>query len=322
MTKYTAYGLSYILNDINVFKAETFTPVITFELYEININTMKNSTLFKTVLFATTILLFTPNDAAAYFNEGGIYYNYTSTTPPYTVAVTSGRGDYAGDVNIPSTVTNENIEYTVTAIEGSAFLMCFGLTSVEIPNTVTEIGTGAFLGCLQLESVSLPAGITTIQEGTFNGCAKLGSIIIPPGVTSIDKEAFRGCVSMKDVYVMSPEPPALAPDAFSSYTPILHVPIGSLDNYKDDETWKNFTDTEETDFSGISQNSTDKGFSVYSYGGKLIITGIDNNTHVTVYDIQGKVINSDTYDTISNIGFQTGSYIIVAGRKERKVIIN
>ena len=53
---------------------------------------------------------------------------------------------------------------------------------------------------------------------------------------------------------MNPIPPAAHPEAFSSFSPMffiqctLHVPVGSLQAYKNAEVWKNFKNIVENDF--------------------------------------------------------------------------
>lgn len=54
------------------------------------------------------------------FEAGGIYYNITSDTYK-TVEVTFGSSVYAGDITIPSSVSNSGTTYTVTSIGNSAF---------------------------------------------------------------------------------------------------------------------------------------------------------------------------------------------------------
>lgn len=92
------------------------------------------------------------NVAAYHFESNGIYYsiNYNSSGD-HTVSVTykdSNFNSYSGSVTIPSTVTNNGVEYTVTAIGSSAFRTCPDLTSVTIPNTVKTIGYASFSGCI------------------------------------------------------------------------------------------------------------------------------------------------------------------------------
>ena len=98
----------------------------------------------------------------------GIYYNLISEGK--TAEVTSGRGKYYGEVVIPSSITVEGKEYTVTSIGKDAFWCCSGLTSVTIPNSVTSIGDGAFYQCKGLTSVTIPNSVTSIEGYAFFYC--------------------------------------------------------------------------------------------------------------------------------------------------------
>ena len=83
--------------------------------------------------------------ASAYDAEiDGIYYSLNGST----AEVTSGYDDYSGDVTIPSSVTYNGTEYSVTSIADWAFQYCTGLTSIEIPESVTSIGYWAFYNCI------------------------------------------------------------------------------------------------------------------------------------------------------------------------------
>lgn len=95
------------------------------------------------------------------FVADGIYYNInddgTSVSVTYKAEENLDLDNdymlkfyncYSGDVVIPSTVTYDGKEYSVTGIGKNAFSMCSGLTSVTIPNSVTSIGERAFLDCI------------------------------------------------------------------------------------------------------------------------------------------------------------------------------
>ena len=92
------------------------------------------------ICLMTALLSFAQN-----FEVGGIYYKITSSSKPYTVAVTyqgsssSAVDEYTGDVTIPASVIYNGKTYDVTSIDDNAFGYCSGLTSVTIPNSVTRL---------------------------------------------------------------------------------------------------------------------------------------------------------------------------------------
>ncbi len=155
---------------------------------------MKKSLLQR--LFTTLLLLAVTILTWAYdFEVDGIYYDKNSdgTNVTVTYKTTSDRG-YSGSVVIPSTVTYNDTEYSVTSIRGSAFSGCSGLTSIDIPNSVTSIGQNAFYRCSGLTSIDIPNSVTSIGSYAFYGCSGLTSITIPESVTSIESSAFYGCI--------------------------------------------------------------------------------------------------------------------------------
>ncbi len=152
---------------------------------------------FTKSLFVTAILLFTHNvrafDFYAVNNGDTLYYTITSNTTPYTVAVAgNGNSTYSGSVTIPSSVTYNSNNYSVTSIGNQAFYYCTNLTSITIPNSITSIGNNAFYRCTSLSSITIPNSVTSIGNNAFYSCTSLSSMTIPNSVTSIDRYAFFG----------------------------------------------------------------------------------------------------------------------------------
>ncbi|MCM1141086.1 MAG: leucine-rich repeat domain-containing protein [Muribaculum sp.] len=143
------------------------------------------------------LLSFLP--ASAYdFEVDGIYYDVISFTD-FTCEVVNGDVKYEGDVIIPSKVTYNNRELTVTKIARPAFEDCGSLTSVTIPDSMTEIGQYAFNGCRSLTSVAIPDSVTEIEGYAFSGCSSISTITIPDSVTEIGQGAFEGCISLNSI---------------------------------------------------------------------------------------------------------------------------
>ena len=131
-----------------------------------------------------------------------IYYKITSSTTPYTVAVTyedESYNSYSGNVKIPETVSYSGNTYSITSIGNGAFISCIGLTSITIPETVSFIGYCAFIGCSGLTSVAIPEGVTSIEEETFEDCTGLTSVTIPNSVSTIKSSAFSYCNALTSV---------------------------------------------------------------------------------------------------------------------------
>jgi hypothetical protein len=104
-------------------------------------------------LYILTALLCSLLSFGQGFSSGGITYNITSSTVPRTVQTTFTF--IGGAVNIPSTVTNAGISYSVTKIGSNTFYNCTNMTSINIPSTVSVIEYNAFSGCTGLTSVTV-----------------------------------------------------------------------------------------------------------------------------------------------------------------------
>ena len=75
--------------------------------------------------------------------------------------------------NIPAMVTYKDAEYSVTAIEETAFNSCSQLASVTIPDSVTAIGSNAFSYCPSLKSITISDNVLTIGQDAFASCDQL-----------------------------------------------------------------------------------------------------------------------------------------------------
>ncbi len=126
-----------------------------------------------------------------------------------------------GAVEIPETVSYNDVEYKVVGIDTNAFANqsgmtsvilpnsllylagfrgCSGLTSIEIPNSVIYIDSGSFEYCSALSSVSIGNAVTHIYSGAFYGCTALTSIVLPDAVSFIGEDAFYNCSSLTYVF--------------------------------------------------------------------------------------------------------------------------
>ena len=127
----------------------------------------------------------------------GIAYNLNDDA--FTAEVTKGA-NYSGEVAIPSSVTYNAQNYSVTSIGYATFSGCRGLTSVTIPNSVTYIGDSLFSSCSSLTTVEIPNSVTYIGSHAFSSTG-LTSVTIGNSVTSIENSAFWGCSRLKTIIV-------------------------------------------------------------------------------------------------------------------------
>ncbi len=117
-----------------------------------------NNTLLPTVTIeqgSTGNLDYTAHYKTNNFTVGEFSYQWTSGTK---VKVTACNSD-ATLITIPATVTNEDVIYSVTAIDASAFSGCTNLLAVILyTETPPTLGSNAFSACTALNAIGVPAG--------------------------------------------------------------------------------------------------------------------------------------------------------------------
>ena len=172
------------------------------------------------------------------FTLGSLKYTVLTEEPAsQTGTVSVGAAPILADhIEIPASVINGEISYSVTLIQRNAFREFSGLKSITIPDSVTEIGRGAFRECAGLASIHIPDSVTEIGWEAFSGCSNLTEIVvgnenhdyssldgvlfneaqttlvqcpggksgtytIPDNVISIGYAAFWGCAGLTSIHI-------------------------------------------------------------------------------------------------------------------------
>jgi len=165
----------------------------------------------------------------------------------------------------------------VTTIGDHAFDFCLDITSLTIPNSVTSIGKEAFSFC-KITSIIIPDNVTEIRRGTFTCCDELKSVTIGKGVKELHKQCFSLCLNLTDVYCLAEEVPVTDSNAFEDTdlsVATLHVPEGSIDNYRNTEPWNQF---------GSIVALTEEGTGIRSING-------DSSSDMLRFSLDGKRLN-------------------------------
>ncbi len=93
--------------------------------------------------------------------------------------------------NVPSLVSADMSEATITEIPVNAFYGCSSLSEVTLPEAGLEtIEISAFDHCSSLQHITLPEGLKTIKECAFSE-ADIREIVFPKSLTEIQIYAFQ-----------------------------------------------------------------------------------------------------------------------------------
>lgn len=183
---------------------------------------MRTNTKIFISLLAVLVVATLATTASAYdFMYDDLCYKITDAsaktvmlTYQRTYADTNGsaRYDYInGVIDIPETVLNNNIRYTVTAIDDNAMRSCKNFVQLRIPATVTSIGKHAFQSCSGLTDIVFKAPSDgsepqplSIGDQAFYYCHGLTYVNLSGRVSSIGNQIFEQCRYLKTFNVSEP----------------------------------------------------------------------------------------------------------------------
>ena len=138
----------------------------------------------------------------------------------------TGSYRYSGDIKVPEKITDDGVEYTVTALGDECFSYCSGLTSITIPSSVTRLGYSCFEDCTALTSIDIPSSVTSLGSSCFSRCTGLRSIDIPSIVTSLPDMCFYDCTGLTSIDIPS-SVTSLGDNCFNLCTELRGIDIPS-----------------------------------------------------------------------------------------------
>lgn len=204
--------------------------------------------------------------------------------------------------------------------------------SYSIPDTVDSIAGYAFSYCENLNSITIPVTVKSIASNAFESCIGLTNINIPSSISSINNYAFYNCNGLKSIYVNTAIPVDLS-NNYSVFNNVnkttctLYVPVGSKVLYQAAVQWKDFTNIVEL-ATAIPKVPFVDNVRVFPNPvvDKLTITGIDENTQISILDLNGRRLlehKLTTDNTISLGKLPRGQYVLRIGNytKNKHIII-
>ena len=123
----------------------------------------------------TNIQAYDPNR----FNVDGLRYEITDESAK-EVELVGAIVTLTGKLDIPTTVTHNDISYTVTSVGDEAFAFDSDLTELVFPHTVEYIGDHAFHYCTELTKITTYATVPPyVGTQAFAGADKEIPVIVP-----------------------------------------------------------------------------------------------------------------------------------------------
>ena len=101
-------------------------------------------------------------------------------------------------------------------------------------------------------------------------------------------------------------------------TPVVYVPKGSLEAYRNAPMWREFQNIVEWDESGVVPTDAEL-LQVAVAGGEITVTGIDDNTKVELFSMSGMLVGTAVGPCTLNVNSAPGVYILRAGNITRKL---
>lgn len=261
-------------------------------------------------------------DNYAFYGCSGLL---TLTLPGSTKTI--GSSAFDGCSNLKTITLSDSLE----TIGSCAFWNCSNLSTLNIPKSVTSIGYLAFFSCTSISSftvdnentsflsnegslynssmtvliqargsslkttATIPNQVTTIGNSAFFYYPYLTSVTLPKTVNKIEADAFY-CPILAEIHCNASTPPVCESFVFANVDTTsckLYVPTGSKSIYASATGWKSFTNIIEEDINSV-HSTTQKDLTASLHNGLLSVYGLDANSVIKVYAMNGICIGEVT----------------------------
>lgn len=221
----------------------------------------------------------------------------------------------------------EEYGFYANVIPGNAFADCDSLLTIKLPSNIVALDGGVFNSCDNLQYINIPNSVESIGNIAFFGCKNIQYIILPSALEEIGTNAFIQCDKMKYMVIKTSSPDNLMVSGPIFYyieiaDAILYVPAGSKSNYKTGE-WNSFgAIIEGNPQTGIKENQLEN-ISINQQDNSISIQGLTESAHLTVSDMYGKIILSQTVNSIQKVSISAlpqGVYIIKLATDKGEVV--
>mgnify|MGYP002575998848 CR=1 FL=1 len=152
----------------------------------------------KSLLIMSSLLLFGSCSSARNSNNVIMYSVSTSADGVRTANVAVSSSFSMENLTIPTTISFEGNDYTVTGIRADAFKGNKYIKKVNFPDTITWVGWDAFKECKNLEYVNLGKGLASLGDHVFSYSNKLNVVEGGDNLKTLYKGVFEG-TSIKSI---------------------------------------------------------------------------------------------------------------------------
>jgi hypothetical protein len=257
-------------------------------------------------------------EEATFYDEPSCLWYHSSTDGTCEVIRTSTCYDLT-NVEIPVTVTYNDLDYRVASIAAETFKRCSILQTLTInmgPEGET-INDSAFTRCSNLTTITFKEVTAESSDESNNDANQVKRRATESGAVTLGDQVFTGCSSLTTIFIDAATLPIASSTTFddSHYTQTqLLYHSDMTDAITTTDVWKEFK--QQTTVAGIDKVSDDNA-SVTSEDRSIIVNGFEGE--ISVYNISGQKVyqGHDSRIAISNPGL----YIVIINNQPYKVAV-